>query len=344
MRSKENLEIIYKYVNDQTTELDKIVLGGMEGSTDTKTLAKRYLYHDMLYFINLECNAANYLVDRVCRTSWNLTDQYISAIIEVAMRWPRDQIEKDANEHDTRCFLRQSARRHGRRSLSLSPKQSNNRLPLSHAQSLRSRKGKSSGAHRRRRDPDQDTDSQEELNEEDFQEKTEKPRKLPDLRTLKMGELRQIARDLGCSKAEIDTLDRWPLVNYIERHGKNEYEDLYRPKKRNQQELNQDFQIQVNQLFREQCERLSQTTQEQFISTIKVDLSTSFPIPDLDKQILDSPSSLLPFGSQPPSMDLEGSKSGYKGRSSEAARWEWVVERDFDNYTPFHRHRIENGK
>lgn len=85
MRNKENLELIYDYTNKQMVELDKIVLGGLEGSMDSKTLAMRYFYHDMLYFINIELNAANYLVDRVCRTSWNLTDQYISAIIEVAI-------------------------------------------------------------------------------------------------------------------------------------------------------------------------------------------------------------------------------------------------------------------
>ena len=67
-------------------ELDKIVLGGLEGLMDSKTLAKRYFYYDMLYFINMELNAANNLVDRVYRTSWNLTDQYISTIIEVTMR------------------------------------------------------------------------------------------------------------------------------------------------------------------------------------------------------------------------------------------------------------------
>ena len=85
MRNKENLELIYDYTNKQMVELDKIVLGGLEGSMDSKTLAMRYFYHDMLYFINIELNAANYLVDRVCRTSWNLTDQYISAIIEVTI-------------------------------------------------------------------------------------------------------------------------------------------------------------------------------------------------------------------------------------------------------------------
>ena len=49
-----------------------------------------------------------------------------------------------------------------------------------------------------------------------------------------MGELRRIAHDLGYLKAEIDVLDRWSLVGYIEQHGKNEYEDLLRLKKRNQ--------------------------------------------------------------------------------------------------------------
>ena len=86
MRIKEYLELIYDSTNKQITDLNKIVLGGLEGSMDSKTLSKRYFYHDMLYFINIKLNAANYLVDRVCRTSWNLTDQYISAIIEVTMR------------------------------------------------------------------------------------------------------------------------------------------------------------------------------------------------------------------------------------------------------------------
>ena len=49
-----------------------------------------------------------------------------------------------------------------------------------------------------------------------------------------MGELRHIVRDLGCPKVEIDVLDRWSLVGYIERHGKNEYENLFCLKKRNQ--------------------------------------------------------------------------------------------------------------
>ena len=49
-----------------------------------------------------------------------------------------------------------------------------------------------------------------------------------------MGALRHIARDQGCPKADIDVLDRWSLVGYIERHGKNECEDIFRVKKRTQ--------------------------------------------------------------------------------------------------------------
>ena len=45
-----------------------------------------------------------------------------------------------------------------------------------------------------------------------------------------MGELHQIVRNLGYPKAKIDVLDRWSLVGYVERHGKNEYEDLFRLK------------------------------------------------------------------------------------------------------------------
>ena len=86
MRNKKNLVLIYDSTNKQIMELDKIVLGGLEGLMDSKTLAKRYFYHDILYFINNELNAANHLVDRVYRTSWNLIDQNISEIIEVTMR------------------------------------------------------------------------------------------------------------------------------------------------------------------------------------------------------------------------------------------------------------------
>ena len=97
-----------------------------------------------------------------------------------------------------------------------------------------------------------------------------------------MGELHQIVRNLDCQKAKIDVLDRWSLVGYVERHGKNEYEDLFRLKKHNHQEVNQEFQNQGNQLFREQCERLSQLTPEQFILFIQVDLNTSFSLGDLE--------------------------------------------------------------
>ena len=54
MRNKEKLELILDYTNKLMVKLDKIVLGGLEGSMDSKTLAMRYFYHDMLYFINIE--------------------------------------------------------------------------------------------------------------------------------------------------------------------------------------------------------------------------------------------------------------------------------------------------
>ena len=130
-----------------------------------------------------------------------------------------------------------------------------------------------------------------------------------------MGELRHIAHDLGCSKAKIDVLDRWSLVGYVERHGKNEYEDLFRLKRYNHQEVNQEYQNQGNQLFRKQCERLSQTTPEQFISFIQVDLNTLFPLGDLEKQALNSPT-LLSLNSQPSEKDLGKAKNGYIGRLS----------------------------
>ena len=54
MRNKENLELIYDSTNKQKVELDEIVLGGLEGSMDSKTLAMRYFYHGMLYLVNIE--------------------------------------------------------------------------------------------------------------------------------------------------------------------------------------------------------------------------------------------------------------------------------------------------
>ena len=54
MRNKENLELIYDSTNKQKVELDEIVLGGLEGSMDSKTLAIRHFYHDMLFFVNIE--------------------------------------------------------------------------------------------------------------------------------------------------------------------------------------------------------------------------------------------------------------------------------------------------
>ena len=61
MRYKECLELIYNSTNKQIMELDRIVLDRLEKSMDSETLAKRYFYYDMLYFINIEINAANYL-------------------------------------------------------------------------------------------------------------------------------------------------------------------------------------------------------------------------------------------------------------------------------------------
>ena len=54
MRNIQNLELIYDSTNKQMVELDKIVLGGLEGSIDSKTLAIRYFYHDILFFVNIE--------------------------------------------------------------------------------------------------------------------------------------------------------------------------------------------------------------------------------------------------------------------------------------------------
>ena len=48
------MELIYDSTNKQMVELDKIVLNGLEGSMDSKTLAIRHFYHDMFYLVNIE--------------------------------------------------------------------------------------------------------------------------------------------------------------------------------------------------------------------------------------------------------------------------------------------------
>ena len=54
MRNIQNLELIYDSTNKQMVEIDEIVLGGLEGSMDSKTLAIRHFYHNMLFFVNIE--------------------------------------------------------------------------------------------------------------------------------------------------------------------------------------------------------------------------------------------------------------------------------------------------
>ena len=79
--------------------------------------------------------------------------------------------------------------------------------------------------------------------------------------------------------------------------------------------MNQEYQNQGSQLFRKQCEGLSQTTPEQFISFIQVNLNTLFPLGDLEKQALNSPT-LLSLNSQPSEKDLGKAKNGNIGRLS----------------------------
>ena len=54
MQNIQNLELIYDSTKKQMVEINEIVLGGLEGSIDSKTLAMRYFYHDILFFVNIE--------------------------------------------------------------------------------------------------------------------------------------------------------------------------------------------------------------------------------------------------------------------------------------------------
>ena len=130
-------------------------------------------------------------------------------------------IEKEiANEHDARYLLLQSAQRYRRRSVSLFSKQdtrSSTRLSVLDS-SLLKRKSQWRAAISLQSISRHKLTRRSQQSEENILEKTEKPRKQLDLRSLKMGELHHIARDLGRSKAEIDVIYRWSLVGYIERH------------------------------------------------------------------------------------------------------------------------------
>ena len=48
------MELIYDSTNKQMVEINEIVLGGLEGSMDSKTLVIRHFYHYMLFFVNIE--------------------------------------------------------------------------------------------------------------------------------------------------------------------------------------------------------------------------------------------------------------------------------------------------
>lgn len=138
--------------------------------------------------------------------------------------------------------------------------------------------------HPRRRDPDQDTDSQEEMNDEEMNDdKMESTNKLPDLRKKHMEELRTIAKEIGLPEDDIKSYTRWELVQYISRNARDNYKDLYRQKKKNQQELNQEFQKQANFLFNEQCERLSRVTQKPKLS---IEIANIFDTRGGNSQIL----------------------------------------------------------
>ena len=54
MRNIQHLELIYDSSNKQMVEINEIVLGGLAGSIDSKTLVMRYFYHDILFFVNIE--------------------------------------------------------------------------------------------------------------------------------------------------------------------------------------------------------------------------------------------------------------------------------------------------
>lgn len=84
--------------------------------------------------------------------------------------------------------------------------------------------------------------------------------KQPDLRKLHMTDLKKLVAELGMPRDQIDSTSRWDLVKYIANNSYDRHDEYYRDKKHNQQELNMEFQKQVDMLFREQTLRLQNTS------------------------------------------------------------------------------------
>lgn len=120
MRVKENLKYIADFVKEQIRMVESQITCSSreEISSEMCSLGwawcawvrrrlERDSYLRVQRVVNKEYQAFEFFVERIYRTAWNLTDQYISAIIEVPEIGPIYAVAEDAAEHVTVGFLRE---------------------------------------------------------------------------------------------------------------------------------------------------------------------------------------------------------------------------------------------
>ena len=120
MRVKENLKYIADFVKEQIRMVESQITCSSreEISSERCSLGwacrarvrrrlERDSYLRVQRVVNKEYQAFEFFVERIYRTAWNLTDQYISAIIEVTEIGPIYAVAEDAAEHVTVGFLRE---------------------------------------------------------------------------------------------------------------------------------------------------------------------------------------------------------------------------------------------
>ena len=125
---------------------------------------------------------------------------------------------------------------------------------FTYCQNLRNRKDKKN--KKKKHQNDEDTDSNEEIVNDNMEQAISKGEKPPDLRKLNMDELKDLCRKFGMSEETLVITKRWQLVKFIKANARDEHSDLFREKKLNQQELNKKFQEQVDAHFKDQCKWL----------------------------------------------------------------------------------------
>ncbi len=117
---KENLKCIADFVKSQLEKVNSQISRSSREEISPEEMCtfgsdfwnsvipslERDSYSRMQKIIEKECKASEFFVERIYRTAWNLTDQYISAIIEVAEIPPIYGVVEDATKHVALHLLR----------------------------------------------------------------------------------------------------------------------------------------------------------------------------------------------------------------------------------------------